>query len=165
MSVKVAVRVRPFNEREIERNSKCCIQMNGAQTTIMDPESNNPRPFTFDYSFWSHDSFVKGEDGISRADGDDSIYADQEHVHNTLGKQVVDNAWEGYHCCLFAYGQTGSGKSYSMISHEKNLGIVPMTCNEIFERIAKNKDTSNTYQVQVSMLEIYNEKIQDLLII
>jgi len=37
-------------------------------------------------------------------------------VYEALGKQVLDNAWEGYHCCLFAYGQTGSGKSYSMVS-------------------------------------------------
>lgn len=43
-------------------------------------------------------------------------YADQEHVYQALGKQVLDNAWEGYHCCLFAYGQTGAGKSYSMVS-------------------------------------------------
>ena len=44
------------------------------------------------------------------------IYADQQIVYEALGKQVLDNAWEGYHCCLFAYGQTGSGKSYSMVS-------------------------------------------------
>lgn len=43
-------------------------------------------------------------------------YADQNVVYEALGKQVLDNAWEGYNCCLFAYGQTGSGKSYSMVS-------------------------------------------------
>ena len=43
-------------------------------------------------------------------------YADQNVVFEALGKQVLDNAWEGYNCCLFAYGQTGSGKSYSMVS-------------------------------------------------
>jgi len=48
---------------------------------------------------------------------------------------VLDNAWDGYHCCLFAYGQTGSGKSYSMIGYDENRGIVPKACDEIFERI------------------------------
>jgi kinesin family protein 13 len=56
---------------------------------------------------------------------------------------VLDNAWQGYHCCLFAYGQTGSGKSYSMIGYGANKGIVPITLNEIFNRVAvaKGKDT------------------------
>ena len=45
-----------------------------------------------------------------------SKYADQQHVYEALGKQVLDNAWAGYNCCLFAYGQTGAGKSYSMVS-------------------------------------------------
>jgi hypothetical protein len=80
-----------------------------------------------------------------------------------LGKQVLDNAWEGYHCCLFAYGQTGSGKSYSMVGYGKNEGIVPMACNEIFKRIGANTNPNLTFQVQFSMLEIYNEKVQDLL--
>jgi kinesin family protein 13 len=55
-----------------------------------------------------------------------------------LGKEVLDNAWQGYHCCLFAYGQTGSGKSYSMVGYGKNPGIVPMACDEIFSRIKAN---------------------------
>lgn len=76
---------------------------------------------------------------------------------------MLDNAWEGYHCCLFAYGQTGSGKSYSMVGFGKNEGIVPMACNEIFRRIKANTDPDTRYEVQFSMLEIYNERVQDLL--
>ena len=77
---------------------------------------------------------------------------------------MLDNAWDGYHCCLFAYGQTGSGKSYSMIGHGKNQGIVPLACNQIFERINANKDANQKFEVQISMLEIYNEKVKDLLV-
>jgi len=77
---------------------------------------------------------------------------------------VLDAAWDGYHTCLFAYGQTGSGKSYSMIGYGANRGIVPLACNEIFERINSNMDKETTYEVTCSMVEIYNEKIQDLLI-
>jgi hypothetical protein len=56
-------------------------------------------------------------------------YSDQQKVYNAVGKNVLDNAWLGYHCCLFAYGQTGSGKSYSMIGFGTNKGIVPITLN------------------------------------
>lgn len=56
MSVKVGVRVRPFNERESKLNAVCCIRMDGQKTTIVD-EDGGKRDFTFDYSFWSHDGF------------------------------------------------------------------------------------------------------------
>lgn len=77
---------------------------------------------------------------------------------------MLDSAWEGFHCCLFAYGQTGSGKSYSMIGYGTNRGIVPLACEEIFQRISANTDKDKTYQVTVSMVEIYNERVQDLLV-
>ena len=132
-------------------------------TTIIDPVTGQARPFTFDYSFYSHDDFVVDKDGINVPKDEHSIYADQSFVYQSLGEQVLDNAWQGYHCCLFAYGQTGSGKSYSMIGHGKNKGIVPKACDEIFKRIRANEDPNLSYQVQISMLEIYNEKVQDLL--
>ncbi len=64
----------------------------------------------------------------------------------------------------FAYGQTDSGKSYSMVGYGANKGIIPISCDEIFKRIGENKIPEKFYEVQVSMLEIYNEKVQDLLI-
>ena len=131
MSVKVAVRVRPFNTREKDNNSICCIEMNQTQTTIKD-ELGQPRTFTFDHSFWSHDSYIEQENGYLAPD-DSGKYTDQSLVFETLGKQILDNAWEGYHCCLFAYGQTGSGKSYSMVGYGANKGIVPISCDEIFK--------------------------------
>jgi len=51
-----------------------------------------------------------------------------------------------------------------MVGYGKNRGIVPISCDEIFKRIGENKDADRKYQVQFSMLEIYNEKVQDLLI-
>ena len=162
MSVQVGVRVRPFNTREKDNNSVCVIEMNGNQTTIKN-ELGQPHTFTFDHSFWSHDCYIEQPNGYLAPD-DSGKYADQVHVYNTLGKQILDNAWEGYHCCLFAYGQTGSGKSYSMVGYGENKGIVPISCEEIFKRIESNKDTNIHYEVEVSMLEIYNEKVQDLLV-
>lgn len=75
MSVKVAVRVRPFNSREIELNSTLCIAMNGPTTILLGnfvnlhidvEDSKKNRDFAFDYSFWSHDSFENDENGYSK---------------------------------------------------------------------------------------------------
>ena len=111
---------------------------------------------------WSHDGFRTKDDGY--CEPEDDRYHDQRFVYNVLGKSVLDSAWEGFHCCLFAYGQTGAGKSYSMIGYGTNRGIVPLACEEIFTRISANTDPEKSYQVTVSMVEIYNERVQDLLI-
>ena len=66
---------------------------------------------------------------------------------------------------MFAYGQTGSGKSYSIAGYPGNLGIVPRSCNEIFKRIAEREADPNNeikHEVMLSMIEIYNERVQDL---
>ena len=162
MSVKVAVRVRPFNTREKERDSTSVIIMPGNNQTKIIDENGKEKTYTFDHSFWSHDGYKVLESGY--LEPEDEKYADQKFVYNAVGKEVLDNAWEGYHCCLFAYGQTGSGKSYSMVGYGANKGIVPISCDEIFSRINQNDQPDKKYEVQVSMLEIYNEKVQDLLI-
>jgi pSer/pThr/pTyr-binding forkhead associated (FHA) protein len=148
-AIKVAVRCRPFNGREKQMNSKCIITMNGQQTIIEDPDTGKPTTFTFDYSYWSHST-------------DDSTYATQEMVYNDLGISVLENAWQGYNASLFAYGQTGSGKSYSMVGYGKEIGIIPRACDEIFNRINREKSDSIQFKVVASMMEIYNEQIRDL---
>ena len=157
MSIQVGVRVRPFNSREKERESECIIDMPGNNQTVIKDELGREKKFTFDHSFWSHDGFRTLENGY--LEPEDDKYADQKLVFDTVGKQILDNAWQGYHCCLFAYGQTGSGKSYSMVGYGANKGIVPISCDEIFKRIGQNTDKEKTFEVQVSMLEIYNEKV------
>ncbi|PFH33838.1 putative Chromosome-associated kinesin KLP1 [Besnoitia besnoiti] len=164
-SVQVGVRVRPFNAREQNLNALCCVSMNGRQTVITDlsKKTDNERKFTFDYSYWSHDGFVEKPSGyLAPAAG--SRYADQSRVFRDIGQGVLDSAWEGYHACLFAYGQTGSGKSYSMVGYGDNKGIIPIACEEIFKRIAQNTDPTKSFEVSCSMLEVYNEHVQDLLV-
>ena len=162
MSIQVGVRVRPFNTREIDHGSVCIIEMPGQNQTKIKDETGKERTFTFDHSFWSHDGYKVLDDGYLQPVEEN--YADQKKVFDAVGRQILENAWEGYHCCLFAYGQTGSGKSYSMVGYGANKGIIPISCDEIFKRIGENTEKDKTYEVQVSMLEIYNEKVQDLLI-
>lgn len=162
--MKVAVRVRPFNSREKERGSKCCITMTGAQTKITNLEApgDEPRTFAFDYSYWSHDGFEEDENGFL-VGTPGSNYASQDMVFKDLGQGVLDNAFKGFNCSLFAYGQTGSGKSFSMVGYGPNKGIVPITCDVLFQTMEAS-DGSVKFEVTFSMLEIYNEQVRDLLI-
>ncbi|XP_038044731.1 kinesin-like protein KIF28P [Patiria miniata] len=169
-NVKVAVRVRPFNERELKMKATCIIKMHGKTTEISDPanKQGEPKKFTFDQSYWSHDGYKEGPDGYLEPASTKSPYADQRQVFKDLGISVLENAWKGYNCCMFAYGQTGSGKSYSVVGYGANRGIVPETCEKLFQGIDENVKTADKsreqeYQVFVSMLEIYNEQVRDLL--
>jgi hypothetical protein len=170
-AVQVGIRIRPFNDREKKLGAVLCVDVDGPATILQNPpevadadgKGKEPKRFTFDASFWSHDGFEELPSGYM-VPMQGSRYADQQIVFDTFGKRVLDNAWEGYHCCLFAYGQTGSGKSYSMVGYGANKGIVPMCCEEIFNRVEKNTDAGLRYEVMISMVEIYNEQVQDLLV-
>ncbi|XP_075459658.1 kinesin-like protein KIF1B isoform X20 [Ascaphus truei] len=154
-SVKVAVRVRPFNSRELGKDSKCIIQMQGNSTCILNPK--NPKEpaksFSFDYSYWSHTS------------QDDPCFASQNRVYNDIGKEMLQHAFEGYNVCIFAYGQTGSGKSYTMMGkqEETQAGIIPQLCEDLFEKINDNNEDDVSFSVEVSYMEIYCERVRDLL--
>ncbi|PAA54177.1 hypothetical protein BOX15_Mlig025022g3 [Macrostomum lignano] len=139
--------------------------MDGTQTVITDPASGQDKKFAFDYSYWSHDGFTEQANGYFAPAS--AKYADQQKVFDDLGRGVLDNAWEGYNCSLFAYGQTGSGKSYSMIGYQANKGIVPIACEDLFKAIEAKKPemkAGEEYQVSLSMIEIYNEQVRDLLV-
>ena len=58
---------------------------------------------------------------------------------------------------------SGSGKSYTMMGYEGNLGIIPLLCSALFERIASKSSLDWSSKVEVSYMEIYNEKVHDLL--
>ena len=150
-SIQVAVRVRPFASYEKQKGAKNIVTMHGGtQTIVNNPSSGKPKSFTFDFSFNSH---------VEKTHPD---YASNDDVYNKLGVQVLDNAWDGFNCCLFAYGQTGSGKSYSMMGYGEDYGIIPRAVRTIFDRINDAKADGKTYHVECSMLEIYNEQIRDL---
>ncbi|XP_046565118.1 LOW QUALITY PROTEIN: kinesin-like protein KIF28P [Haliotis rubra] len=167
-NVKVAVRVRPFNKRERERNATCIVGMNGPTTIITDPSNNEEKKFNFDYSYWSHDGSKEDANGYYGPDASHphgKIFADQKRVFEDLGLGVLKNAWEGYNSTLFAYGQTGSGKSWSIVGYGINKGVVPLFCEKMFQGIDEKKAAGEKteYEVNFSMLEIYNEQVRDLL--
>ncbi|XP_031784038.1 kinesin-like protein KIF13A isoform X4 [Nasonia vitripennis] len=154
--IKVAVRVRPFNRRELELGTDCIVEMTNKQTLLRNPstlnkvERNKGKLFAFDHCFYSLDPEAEN-------------YASQNVVFNALGRDILYNAFQGYNACIFAYGQTGSGKSYTMMGSGENLGIIPRLCDKLFDMIAKQQSSELTYKVEVSYMEIYNEKVHDLL--
>ncbi|CAF1759921.1 hypothetical protein F2Q70_00004983 [Brassica cretica] len=80
--------------------------------------------------------------------------------------QLVQSALDGYKVCIFAYGQTGSGKTYTMMGKPGNVeekGLIPRCLEQIFETRQSLRSQGWKYELQVSMLEIYNETIRDLL--
>ncbi|XP_067617469.1 kinesin-like protein Klp98A isoform X2 [Eurosta solidaginis] len=157
-SLKVAVRVRPFNAREIDMDAQLIVQMDGKKTRLLKPKlqsirdvgRDNHYDFTFDYSYWSFDE-------------QDSHFATQEEVYNDLGTDVIDCAYEGYNACVFAYGQTGSGKTFTMMGMPDNPGLIPRICQELFARMRVGQESGTGYKTHASYLEIYNERVKDLL--
>ncbi|XP_056669839.1 kinesin-like protein KIF16B isoform X2 [Monodelphis domestica] len=160
-SVKVAVRVRPMNRREKDLEAKCIIHMETNKTTITNlkiPEGGTgdsgrerTKTFTYDFSFCS-------------ADSKSPNYVSQEMVFTNLGTDVLQSAFEGYNACVFAYGQTGSGKSYTMMGNTGDSGLIPRICEGLFSRINETtKWDEASFRTEVSYLEIYNERVRDLL--
>ncbi|XP_054374470.1 kinesin-like protein KIF1C isoform X3 [Molothrus ater] len=145
-SVKVAVRVRPFSARESSRQAKCVIQMQGNTTCITNPKlpKDGTKHFTFDYSYWSHTS---------------------RRVYQDIGEEMLAHAFEGYNVCILAYGQTGAGKSYTMMGRQEpgQRGIIPQLCEDLFARMAREGSPELSFSVEVSYLEIYCERVRDLL--
>ncbi|CAI2380488.1 unnamed protein product [Moneuplotes crassus] len=148
--IQIAVRVRPFNDREQGEDN--IIFMDGGKCSIKDPKSGGIKNFHFDKCIWSHDSAGR-------------TLETNEHVFESLGKELLENVYAGYNASIFAYGQTGSGKSYSIEGYPPDSGLLQRICEAIFERKSQleSQDENNSVTVNVSYLEIYNEKLKDLL--
>lgn len=147
---------------ELERQSPCLIEMDPRtqMTTIHPPPAESldsrsrktyeEKSFTFDKSFWSHDE-------------SSPHFSHQQDVYASFGEDFLDHNFDGYHTCIFAYGQTGSGKSYTMMGTQDQPGLIPRTCQNLFQRIEQEGNGNITYNVHVSYFEIYNEHVHDLL--
>ncbi|KAM9778287.1 kinesin-like protein KIF13B isoform 2-T2 [Syngnathus typhle] len=158
-NVKVAVRVRPMSRREKDLTTKCVVEMEANQTILNpaivtlskgDPR-NQPKVFAYDHCFWSMDESQRDK------------FAGQEVVFQCLGESLLDNAFMGYNACIFAYGQTGSGKSYTMMGSAEQPGLIPRLCSSLFSRTMQEAREGESFTVEVSYMEIYNEKVRDLL--
>ncbi|NXC12786.1 KI13B protein, partial [Corythaeola cristata] len=148
---------------ELDLHTKCVVDVD-ANKVILHPVNTNLskgdasvllviflQVFAYDHCFWSMDESVKEK------------YAGQDVVFKCLGENILQNAFDGYNACIFAYGQTGSGKSYTMMGTADQPGLIPRLCSGLFERAQKEENEEQSFKVEVSYMEIYNEKVRDLL--
>ncbi|UZJ55379.1 hypothetical protein CBS101457_004699 [Exobasidium rhododendri] len=156
-NIKVIVRCRPLNGRERARGASNLIEVTGQHQLVLSPPGEgdsreNARaskkkamPFSFDRSY--------GED------------TEQQELFEYVGLEVLEHSFSGFNTCVFAYGQTGSGKSHSMVGYAEEKGLIPLTCSRLFDDITEKKmaDPNLRITVEVSYIEIYNEKVRDLL--
>ncbi|XP_059138921.1 kinesin-like protein KIF17 isoform X2 [Physella acuta] len=146
--VKVIVRCRPMNQRELGLNCHCVITMDTpkGQCSIINSVDSKapPKMFTFDGAY-----------------GTDST---TEQIYGDIAYPLVEGVIEGYNGTIFAYGQTGCGKSFSMqgiTDPPTQKGIIPRAFAHIFESISIKQGVK--FLIHASYLEIYNEEIRDLL--
>lgn len=149
--IKVVCRIRPENQIEKSGNYARCVTFDSTNITIdCQPESKmsdmvGTHNFAFDAIF-----------------GPDSWQVD---VFNEVAAPVVKGVLEGFNGTIFAYGQTGSGKSFTMegIRGDQELsGLIPRMFDYLFDLIQK-ADQDIEFTIKCSYLEIYMEKIMDLL--
>lgn len=140
--------------------------MNNQEVKVLDEKGQTVKKFSFDHCLWSHDEFKADVMGYCKPQDQFSKYIDQKEIYRLLGEDLLTNFIKGFNCCIIAYGQTGAGKSYSIFGYGANKGIVPIMCEDLLSGDTWTKLNQNNSKtvLKVSMLEIYNEKIQDLLV-
>ncbi|XP_065358504.1 kinesin-like protein KIF21A [Calliphora vicina] len=152
-SVRVAVRIRPQNSREIIDMCRVCTSVLHNEPQII---LGLDKAFTYDFVY--------------------DTKSKQEDVYDGCVLRLVEGALRGLNATVLAYGQTGSGKTYTMGSGfdyelcDHQLGIIPRAVQHIFSRIEDNNQELNTdcdnnteFSVAVQFIELYNEEIIDLL--
>ncbi|XP_057705131.1 kinesin-like protein KIF11 isoform X2 [Corythoichthys intestinalis] len=154
-NIRVVVRCRPFNtqERNCSFNVVDC-DLNRKEILVKTggiADKSSRKKYTFDMVF--------------------GPAAKQIDVYRSVVCPILDEVIMGYNCTVFAYGQTGTGKTFTMegerspdekFTWEEDplAGIIPRTLHQIFEKLSTN---STEFSVKVSLLEIYNEELFDLL--
>lgn len=133
---------------------KSIIEMEGQEVRIKNPEApdDKPRKFAFHRSYYSTDSSM-GHPPITNED-----------VFKDIGKEVLEQIYGGFNATIFAYGQTGSGKSFSIEGKVPHLeGLLQLCLRDIFRKKEENSIKGEATTIKVTYLEIYNEKLRDLL--
>jgi len=140
-NIRVVARVRPLQAGEAEAVE---FPADGA-ISVRAPEGKRAQDFEFDAAF---------PPGATQAD----VFGQVEGL--------VRSCADGYNACIFAYGQTGSGKTHTMEGPAEDPGISVRALQTLFEMIAEDEKHAGpgaSRTIQVSMLEIYNDAVRDLL--
>ncbi|CAG5058509.1 unnamed protein product [Parnassius apollo] len=162
-NVKVVVRVRPLNERELEQNSRIVVDVVDDKMLVFDPKEEI-RPFFYHGIQQPNKNFLKRANKelkfvFDHVCGHKSTNKD---VFETTTKEILVSLMEGYNCSVFVYGATGAGKTFTMIGNEEHPGITYLTMEHLFYTIDSFKE-EREFDIGVSYIEVYNENVYDLL--
>jgi len=159
--IRVYVRIRPFSKSEEERNCQEILLKEDSRTCTMTPDPGKSES----KKNWEFDQIFSGtaEEGNTQ----DAVFQDT--------KLLITSAVDGFNVCIFAYGQTGSGKTFTMfggckpgteIDENGNInpycGLASRAALELF-RVLREKESGFETSVTVSMFELYNDHLRDLL--
>ncbi|XP_059617429.1 kinesin-like protein Nod [Phlebotomus argentipes] len=149
-AVKIAVRERPFNDFEVQSGCKeSAVEVHSSNHNIIIVDD---QPFVFDHVFGPETS--------------------QEQVYRDLVAPLIDKMILGFHCTVLAYGHSGNGKTFTMGLHrnllsDENSGLITRSisavCARVQEQCEVSEEQENLPELAVSYIEIYNEKVYDLL--
>uniref|UniRef100_A0A8C7IEX0 Kinesin family member 1C n=1 Tax=Oncorhynchus kisutch TaxID=8019 RepID=A0A8C7IEX0_ONCKI len=148
---------RPLSTLCVSLSVLLCVWTNACLSSsgISNPKQpkNEGKSFTFDYSYWSHTT------------AEDERFASQRQVYKDIGEEMLLHAFEGYNVCIFAYGQTGWEELHNEWGRQEEgqEGIIPQLCEDLFKRTVGNTDPDLSFSVEVSYMEIYCERVRDLL--
>ncbi|TXG60065.1 hypothetical protein EZV62_014638 [Acer yangbiense] len=142
-NIRVFCRCRPLNKEEILAANATVVDFDVAKNGDLGilTSSSTKKIFKFDRVYTPKDDQV-------------DVFAD--------ASPMVISVLDGYNVCIFAYGQTGTGKTFTMEGTVQNRGVNYRTLEQLFE-ISKERSETFTYNISVSVLEVYNEQIRDLL--
>ena len=144
-NINVFCRFRPLNDLEKTFGmEEICDFSSGTAVTFHSSQEKNIYSFNFDKIFPPNST--------------------QKEIYEDGAKDIIDSVLSGYNGTIIAYGQTGSGKTYTMegkIADETTKGIIPRMIEHIFNYIFNNENIE--FLLKVSIVEIYQEKIRDLL--
>ncbi|XVF57438.1 hypothetical protein PTKIN_Ptkin06aG0205300 [Pterospermum kingtungense] len=142
-NIRVFCRCRPLNQVEISNGSSSVVEFDSSQDNELQiiSSDSSKKQFKFDHIFRPED-------------GQEVVFAQT--------KPIVTSVLDGYNVCIFAYGQTGTGKTFTMEGTPENRGVNYRTLGELF-RVSGERSGVMKYELFVSMMEVYNEKIRDLL--
>ncbi|KAI9782430.1 MAG: Kinesin heavy chain [Peltula sp. TS41687] len=171
-TIKVVARFRPQNRTELERGGQPVVSFQDAETCMV-----NVREYFPNGCYEKQQKKMKEKKASKDVDSHEAsgtftfdrvfdMKSRQSDVFNFSIKSTVDDILNGYNGTVFAYGQTGAGKSYTMmgsdIDDEASKGIIPRIVEQIFTSILASPGNIE-YTVRVSYMEIYMERIRDLL--
>ncbi|XP_028403187.1 kinesin-like protein KIN-5A [Dendronephthya gigantea] len=138
--VKCFIRVRPMNDSELEREDENAVEVSADKKEVLvnDTRVGLDKTYQFDHVFPPKTT--------------------NPQISNFISKPLVNAALNGFNGTVMAYGQTGSGKTYTLMSPD---GVAATIIEKSFRKMASHENLQ--YKVSMSYLQIYQEKIYDLL--